>query len=129
MCNLVSKWLSVSGTGPVSDIVEDYLKNYVIQEFNPKQADTVLFAAQVCPVAPFPYPFLQEAPEWLALLIQTPKWRQLVYTLSRQYPDCQLLNFTIQVCNTSVTSLSPAAHIRGGISTRNCFSHLCLNIL
>jgi hypothetical protein len=53
MCNLVSGWLNIAGTDHVSDFVEDYLKNNVLQEFNPKQADTVLFVSQVrleCPL-------------------------------------------------------------------------------
>eukprot|EP01127_Copromyxa_protea_P021066 TRINITY_DN7149_c0_g1_i2.p1 TRINITY_DN7149_c0_g1~~TRINITY_DN7149_c0_g1_i2.p1 ORF type:complete len:588 (+),score=74.81 TRINITY_DN7149_c0_g1_i2:30-1766(+) len=92
MCNLVSNWLNIAGTTQVSDLVENYLKNNVIQEFNPKQADTVLFSSQ-------------QAPGWLTQLTQTPKWRNLIYTLSKQHPDCQLLNFTIQL-------ISEAGHQR-----------------
>eukprot|EP01126_Amoeba_proteus_P033666 TRINITY_DN3314_c0_g1_i11.p1 TRINITY_DN3314_c0_g1~~TRINITY_DN3314_c0_g1_i11.p1 ORF type:complete len:370 (+),score=57.65 TRINITY_DN3314_c0_g1_i11:154-1263(+) len=101
MCNLVSRWFNLSGMANVETIVDETVKNLVIQHFNPKKAD-LLFSR------------VQEAPEWLSELIATPKWRQLIYTLSKQYPTCDLLNFTIQLISdaghqTEIASLTSAS--------------------
>lgn len=54
MCNLVAKWLHSTDTEhaqtqtQASELVEDYLRSIVRQEFNPKLADTVFVASQVC---------------------------------------------------------------------------------
>jgi hypothetical protein len=60
-------------------------------------------------------------PDWLPQLIQTPKWRQLIYTLSRQHPDCQLLNFTIQV-EKRVDMIDMLAYFGSWVPKRNSLS-------
>ena len=49
MCNMVHSWLTISGLeeAEISNSAEKYISDLITQQFNPKQADTVLFSAQV----------------------------------------------------------------------------------
>uniref|UniRef100_A0A6B2L0X1 Uncharacterized protein n=1 Tax=Arcella intermedia TaxID=1963864 RepID=A0A6B2L0X1_9EUKA len=103
MCNLLASWLKVSGESDqqISELVEDHIKNLVLQRFDPKKADYIIQQAQ-------------DPPSWLPKMIETPKWRQLIYTLSKEHKDCELLNFTIQLISdaghqTEIASLTSAS--------------------
>eukprot|EP01125_Pyxidicula_operculata_P007528 TRINITY_DN2556_c0_g1_i2.p1 TRINITY_DN2556_c0_g1~~TRINITY_DN2556_c0_g1_i2.p1 ORF type:complete len:491 (-),score=73.21 TRINITY_DN2556_c0_g1_i2:36-1508(-) len=73
----------------------------VMQRFDPKKADSIIQKSQ-------------QAPDWLPRMIDEPKWRQLIYTLSKEHKDCELLNFTIQLISeaghqTEIASLTSAS--------------------
>jgi negative elongation factor C/D len=86
----------------INKIVEDHLKQLVIQHFDPKKADTIFENGFV--LLPFDFTkdefflnYQKGAPEWLEWMIQDAGWRQVIYELSETHRNCLMLNFAIQV--------------------------------
>lgn len=104
MANLLADWLVVAGVDAteVQAMVENHLKDMIVKSFDPKKADTI---------------FTEEeggAPSWLTELIEHKTWRDLIYRLAEEYPDCLMLNFTIKLISdagyqSEITSISTAA--------------------
>jgi negative elongation factor C/D len=103
MANLLADWLVVAGMDPmnVQAMVEGHLKEMILKSFDPKKADTIFTEEG-------------ETPSWLTMLIEHKTWRDLIYRLAEEYPDCLMLNFTIKLISdagyqSEITSISTAA--------------------
>ncbi|RCH77718.1 Negative elongation factor C/D, partial [Rhizopus stolonifer] len=83
MCNATAA--SVDSIGLSSDtIMRDAIRQQLKDRFNPQRCDEH---------------FMQNeqlmAPEWLDVLLQDSGWRQTMYELLGQYPECAFLNFAV----------------------------------
>eukprot|EP01087_Luapelamoeba_hula_P004055 TRINITY_DN14016_c0_g1_i1.p2 TRINITY_DN14016_c0_g1~~TRINITY_DN14016_c0_g1_i1.p2 ORF type:complete len:354 (+),score=50.04 TRINITY_DN14016_c0_g1_i1:101-1063(+) len=103
MCNLLGDWLERSGmpADVVSAMMKDHLKSIILEKFDPIQADTI-------------FGEMQNAPEWLDVMIEHYEWRSLIYQLSEVHPNCLMLNFAIQRISdaghqTEIASLATAS--------------------
>lgn len=103
MANLLADWLVVAGMDgiEVQAMVENHLKDMILKIFDPKKADTIFTEEG-------------ETPGWLTMLIEHKTWRDLIYRLAEEYPDCLMLNFTIKLISdagyqSEITSISTAA--------------------
>lgn len=103
MANLLADWLVVAGMDgiEVQAMVENHLKDMILKIFDPKKADTIFTEEG-------------ETPSWLTMLIEHKTWRDLIYRLAEEYPDCLMLNFTIKLISdagyqSEITSISTAA--------------------
>jgi negative elongation factor C/D len=88
--NLLAEWLIISGL-PVSEVqlmVENHLKELIVKHFDPIKADSI-------------FNLDAGVPQWLTDMIDHPIWRNMLYQLAEEHPNCVLLNFTIKV-NTLV---------------------------
>jgi negative elongation factor C/D len=103
MANLLAEWLVAAGMDiqEVQAMVENHLKDMILKSFDPKKADTIFTEEG-------------ETPSWLTMLIEHKTWRDLIYRLAEEYPDCLMLNFTIKLISdaghqSEITSISTAA--------------------
>lgn len=103
MANLLADWLVVAGVdaNQCQAMVENHLKDMIIKSFDPKKADTIFTEEG-------------ETPSWLTDMIEHKTWRDLIYRLAEEYPDCLMLNFTIKLISdagyqSEITSISTAA--------------------
>lgn len=103
MANVLADWLVVWGVDAreVQAMVENHLKDMIVKSFDPKKADTIFTEEG-------------ETPSWLTELIEHKTWRDLIYRLAEEYPDCLMLNFTIKLISdagyqSEITSISTAA--------------------
>lgn len=103
MANLLADWLVVAGIDvkEVQAMVENHLKELILKSFDPKKADTIFTEEG-------------ETPSWLTDMIEHKTWRDLIYRLAEEYPDCLMLNFTIKLISdagyqSEITSISTAA--------------------
>ena len=102
MANILSDWLVVAGVdnSEVQAMVENHLKEMILKIFDPKKADLI---------------FTEEgSPIWLTDMIEHKTWRDLMYRLAEEYPDCLILNFIIKLISdngyqSEITSISTAA--------------------
>ena len=84
--NLLAEWLIISGI-PVQDVqlmVENHLRNLIMKHFDPKKADNIFNLEGVVPA-------------WMTEMIEHSIWRQMLYKLAEDHPNCLMLNFTIKV--------------------------------
>ena len=86
MAQLLSWWMHEVGftKQEVIDLVERYLKSMVMDNFNPKKADSIFHS------------HLASEPEWLVQMLQTFEWRTVIYRLSEQHENCLMLNYAVQ---------------------------------
>lgn len=103
MANLLADWLVVAGVDglEVQAMVENHLKDMIVKSFDPKKADTIFTEEG-------------ETPSWLTDMIEHKTWRDLIYRLAEEYPDCLMLNFTIKLISdagyqSEITSIATAA--------------------
>lgn len=103
MANLLADWLVVAGvdTNEVQAMVQNHLKDMIVKSFDPKKADTIFTEEG-------------ETPSWLTDMIEHKTWRDLIYRLAEEYPDCLMLNFTIKLISdagyqSEITSIATAA--------------------
>ncbi|MBW03297.1 Negative elongation factor C/D, partial [Eschrichtius robustus] len=84
--NLLAQWLIQTGVEPVQvqQTVENHLKTLLMQQFDPRKADSIFTEEG-------------ETPAWLEQMIAHPTWRDLVYQLTEAHPDCLMLNFTVKL--------------------------------
>jgi negative elongation factor C/D len=84
--NLLADWLIVTGVPveQVQQIVENHLKNLIMKHFDPKKADTI-------------FNFECATPSWLTDMIEHSVWREMLYKLAEEHPNCVMLNYTIKV--------------------------------
>lgn len=88
--------------GDVQSAVENNLKNMIIKYFDPKKADTI-FSDET-----------SGTPAWLTEMIGHPTWRNLIYKLAEDYPECLMLTFTVKLISdagfqSEITSISTAS--------------------
>ena len=86
MAQLLAWWMNEIGftKEEVVDLVERYLKSMVVDNFNPKKADSIFHS------------HLASEPEWLVQMLQTFEWRTVIYRLSEQHENCLMLNYAVQ---------------------------------
>lgn len=86
--NLLAEWLLTTDMN-ISDVqtwVEDNLKQMIIKYFDPVKADSIFTSDKI-----------QNAPLWLDEMIKFPTWRQLIYKLAEDFPDCLMLKYTVKL--------------------------------
>ena len=84
--NLLAEWLIISGVSvdDVKYMVENQLRNLIMKYFDPKKADNI-------------FNLEGGVPEWLTEMIKHSIWRQMLYKLAEDHPNCLMLNFTIKL--------------------------------
>jgi len=88
--NLLAEWLIVTGV-PVTDVqlmVENHLKSLIVKHFDPLKADSI-------------FNLEEGVPSWLTEMIDHPIWRNMMYQLAEEHPNCLMLNFTIKLISDS----------------------------
>lgn len=85
----------------VQAFVEDHVKSLVLKHFDPRKADRIFTEAG-------------STPPWLEEMIGYSTWRNMIYQLAEQFPDCLLLKFAIKLISdagyqSEITSATTAA--------------------
>jgi negative elongation factor C/D len=101
--NLLAEWLIISGLSvdQVQLNVENHLKNLIMKHFDAKKADMI-------------FNLEGGAPTWLTDMISHSIWREMLYKLAEEHPNCLMLNFTIKLISDSgfeneITSVAVAS--------------------
>eukprot|EP01080_Neovahlkampfia_damariscottae_P009737 gene9737-2064_t len=118
MIKITSGFLKICGHSNQeieSMIIED-IKTEIFKHFDIKNADSIFLKTTTKP------------PEWLNYMISKPTWRNLIYKLSEMYPDCYLLNFSIQkICaNGHIDEIS---HFTSSSTNFNIFHNVLVNLI
>lgn len=102
--NLLAEWLLMAdiSIAEVQTLVEETLKKMIIKYFDPKKADSI-FSDET-----------RGTPAWLTEMIIHPTWRNLIYKLAEDFPECLMLNFTVKLISDAgfqgeITSISTAS--------------------
>ena len=86
MVNLLADWMVQLAIPPskIQNTIENHFYNLVIKYFDPKKADKIFNVEG-------------KVPDWLGGLVENKKWRNIVYELAEDYPDCLMLTFTVKL--------------------------------
>ena len=74
----------------LQNLVEETMKNAIVKQFDQTKCDAIFMSEQATPA-------------WVAELIAFSVWRNLIYELAEQFPDCLFLNFAIKlICDAGL---------------------------